>query len=89
MRQSIIPSCLLTVYMYDCFKSIPLPVNSSKGVFDYCVDIRLVILFFPKCDISRKEDTNSILLLSCTLRYQMPHKLHFLDEAGSMQFKHY
>lgn len=34
-------------YTWDCFKSIP--VNSSKGVFDYnqhCVDLRLVI-FFP------------------------------------------
>lgn len=84
----MIPSCLLTLYTYDCFKGIPLPTNSSKGVFNYCVDFRLVINFFPKCNISRKEDTGSIFLFFSALCYQIPHKFHFLDEVGSMQFKH-
>lgn len=88
MRQNIIPSCLLTIYMYDSFKSILLPVNFSKGVFDFnqhCVDFRLVIFFFShECNIPSKEDTNTIFLFFCALCYQMPHKLNFLYEVGCM-----
>lgn len=64
---------LTTIYAYDYFKSILLPVNFSKGIFGYnqhCVDFGLVIIqFFKKHNISRKKYMESVFSFSCALCY--------------------
>lgn len=66
--------CLLAIYEYDCFKSISLPVNSSKGVFAYkqhCVDFKLVIFF--SLSVIYPEKKTQIVYFSfpvpCVIKY--------------------
>lgn len=79
--------CLLALYTYGCFKSIPLPVNSSKGVFgynQYCVDFRLVIFFFP-LSVIYPEKMIQIVYFSfpvpCVIKYLTNYIFYMEQEA--------